>query len=182
MWVLLPILACGAPEPVLPVTAPTRAAVEAVGERRAGQERRATRDAADGLRYVKPTGVYVDGPHLTGRSWEASREAIEAQLGPFKEQAVQSDGTTEVSFERGSVRVLDAKVVALLVPLPEPLRRTDALLAVGLAATTREYLAFTFEYRLINEQGFRRVRMMRTERDSEFVSRVELWRTTSVDR
>ena len=71
---------------------------------------------------------------------------------------------------------------AIEVPLPEPLRRTEALMVLGLPPVQDAYRAMTFEYRISNVHGFRRIRLFRAEREGETVNRVELWKFLNRER
>lgn len=126
--------------------------------------------------YVRPQGVHVDVEHLGGRSFREFRDVLADQLGTLQQttQLPGGDGV-EYRFERGTVRVLDDDIYMLLVPLPEPLRRTDALVLLGFPAQVDRYLTLHREYRLNNELGFRRIRLKRQSRDSELVTEVEAW-------
>jgi hypothetical protein len=65
------------------------------------------------------------------------------------------------------------------VPLPEPMRRSDAMAVLGLPPPTREYQAFSMEFRLLNQWGFRRIRFIRVEPGSEDIAKVQAWKFTA---
>jgi hypothetical protein len=181
--ILVLLTACD-PEPVLTaVEPPPTEAVEAVAQRRAAQEARVTPDAVDaGAAYRKPPGVYVDVPHLAGRSFEAAREDVQEQLGALKAQGPAPDGALEFTFERGKVRVVAGSIQMVEVVLPEPLRRSEALAVLGFAPVADTWRNFANEFRVANVQGFRRIRMVRTQRGAEEIARVECWKYTNQDR
>ena len=70
----------------------------------------------------------------------------------------------------------------LSVPLPEPLRRTDALELLGFPPQVDDTIVLHREYRLNHEWGFRRIRMMRLGQDNELVDKVEAWRWVPGER
>lgn len=126
--------------------------------------------------YALREGVYVDVQALGGRSLRAWRDVLGEQLGALRSttELPGADGV-EMSFERGTIRVADDRVYMLRVPLPEPLRRTDALERLGFPGIADRYVILHREYRLNNEFGFRRIRMKRQGADNELVTEVEAW-------
>ena len=62
------------------------------------------------------------------------------------------------------------------VPLPEPLRRSEALQSLGFPLFADRYLTFHREYRLNHQWEFRRIRLKREAPESEFITEVEAWR------
>ncbi|MDP2311595.1 MAG: hypothetical protein Q8P41_01715 [Pseudomonadota bacterium] len=179
MRLLAFLLACNDPEPVLrAVEAP--ASVEEVAERRAAAELRATPANIDAT-YEKPAGVYIDARHLGGRSYRSARAEVEQQLGAVIEEREVQGGAKEVVFERGTLRLAGDTIQMVDVPLPEPLRRTEALGVLGFPPATGEYQSLSLEFRLLNTWGFRRIRLYRTARGSEEIARVEAWRFSDGD-
>lgn len=154
--------------------------VRAVREDREAQARRATPAALEAA-YTRPEGVYVDARYLGGRRLAGVRGEVEAQLGALLEERELPAGQgIELRFQRGNLRVSDDGVIYLIdVPLPEPMRRGEALTALGFPVQlTREYNALTHEYRLTHAWGFRRLRFMRTAPGSEDIARVEAWKSS----
>ncbi|MFZ5479192.1 MAG: hypothetical protein ACOZNI_20680 [Myxococcota bacterium] len=178
---LLPlVLACAPDEPVLPAVqrAPT---VEEVKAKRSAEAIRASPAAVD-AGYVKPEGVHVDVRYLGGRGWDAVRGEVANQLGAVIEERPTPDGDTEVLLDRGTVRLRDGVILMVDVPLPAPVGRTEALRLLGFPPATREYEAFTFEYRLLNVWGFRRLVLHRAERGGEEIDRVTAWKRSPGER
>lgn len=173
------LLACADPEPVVRAVEPPRTAEE-VKARREAQERRVNPRAAEGP-YTKADGVYVDVRYFAGRRWDVVRGEAEKQLGAVLAESELPGGDREVRLERGTVRLRDGGIILLDVPLPEAMRRGEALAALGLPPTTDRWLALTLEFRLTNAWGFRRIRMERAGRDSEDVVRVEAWKVSPSD-
>ncbi|MDP6934660.1 MAG: hypothetical protein QGG40_17190 [Myxococcota bacterium] len=138
-----------------------------------GEPKSADRNAV----YTKPADVYVDVRHFGGRAYRASRDELALQLGPLQESTVIPNGDgQELTFERGLIRVLDDRIYMLRVALQEPMRRTQAMQALGFPAQSGRYLTLHREYRLNHEWSFRRIRLRREDRDSEYVNQVEAWR------
>ncbi len=168
------LFACNDPEPVLrAIEAPPT--VEEVAERRAASELRVTPANLDAT-YEKPAFVYVDARHLGGRSFRSARAEIEQQLGAVIEERPVSATTKEVVFERGTLRLVGDTIQMIEVPLPEAVRRTEALGQLGFPPATDEYQALALEFRLLNSWGFRRIRLFRVARGSEEIARVQAWR------
>lgn len=127
--------------------------------------------------YRRAEGVYVDVQYLAGKSWQAVRDEVNAQLGDVQEIAELDprDGR-EIRLERGFVREKEGRIYLVHVTLPRAMRRTAALHATGLPPQADDWHAFTHEYRLRWHGGFDRVRMGRIAADSEMVDWVEALR------
>jgi hypothetical protein len=179
VWTLL-LLACGDPEPVLQAVEPARTPAQ-VAEARAAAELRTTPRNAE-VTYTKAEGVYVDAFFLGGRRYDAVRAEIEHQLGALVEERPGEGKIVELLFERGTLRLHDGAVHMVEVPLPEPVRRTEALGLLGFPPAVQEYKSFALEFRLLNERGFRRIRLFRQERGSEDIVRVQAWKFADSDR
>ena len=85
------------------------------------------------------------------------------------------NGGRELTFDRGKLRLVDDRILRIYVPLEPPLRRTAALEATGFPPASGRYITLHREYRLNHEWGFRRVRLMRENRQSELVNAVDAW-------
>ncbi|RME21560.1 MAG: hypothetical protein D6798_17825 [Deltaproteobacteria bacterium] len=126
--------------------------------------------------YVRPPGVLVDVHALGGRSYREMRDVIGEQLGDLIEVVpLAGGGGQEMRFERGRLRVVEDRIYMVAVPLPSPMRRTDALVALGFPAQADRYVILHREYRLNNAWGFRRIRLKRVGPDTELVREVEAW-------
>lgn len=157
-------LGCMSGEPVLTGLSATPVAVEST-------------ESAELVAYTKPEHVLVDVPHVVGKSLDVARGDLEDQLGSV--QTVSELGAREgreIVFERGRVRELNGSIYQVYVELPRPMRRSEAMLAVGLPSQVREWLGVTLEWRTSWAHGMERIRMGREERDSEFVLWVEVRR------
>ncbi|MES2637967.1 MAG: hypothetical protein V4850_00730 [Myxococcota bacterium] len=174
MNLLLLLLACDGPEPVLrAVDVPET--VEQVAARRAAAELRVTPENIDAT-YVKPEGVYIDARHFGGRGYRSARAEVEQQLGAVIEEREAQAGAREIVFERGTLRLSGDTIQMIEVPLPEPVRRTEALGQLGFPPATDEYQSLSLEFRLLNAWGFRRIRLIRVARGAEEITRVQVWR------
>jgi hypothetical protein len=178
------VAGCDPPAPVLRAVDPPRTA-EAVAERRAASELRASPSAVEAA-YVKAPGVYIDARYLGGRAYRAVRAEVEEQLGAVLEEQEPSgtpggEGVRSVVFERGTLRLAGDTIQMIEVPLPEPVRRTEALGMLGFPPATGHYLALSLEFRLTNTWGFRRIRFFRAARGSEDVTRVQVWKSSDGD-
>jgi hypothetical protein len=129
------------------------------------------------VHYKKSKAVYVDVRFLGGKPFLQVRDILTDQLGPLQgHQQIDSKAGESLEFLRGSVRVIKGTVAMLNIPLPEPLRRAEALEALGFPPYVGGYTIFHREYRLHHEWGFRRIRLKREDRRSERVIEVEAWR------
>ena len=188
MIVLLWSLACGSapvvsgvptPSTGSPQTSPSpdaRPTEAQVTERR---QRQALRASPENLiaTYKKPEGVYVDARYFGGRNYEMVRDQLVAQLGALQDSEDLQWQGQEMTFELGSVRVKDGEIYMIEIPLPEELRRTDALAVLGFPPAARDYTDLTHEYRLNNAWGFRRIRFLKVAPGSEMIRTVQLWKS-----
>ncbi len=172
MWISL-LLACTPDAPVVPAVQPPTA--QELTTRREEQQRKATPENLIAV-YKKPEGIYVDARYFGGKSYTSVRDQVTEQLGSLQDNQDLGDQGKELSFERGSLRVRDDRIYMIDVPLPEPLRRTEALAVVGFPAAVRDDTDLALEYRISNAWGFRRIRLIRAARGAEDISRVECWR------
>ena len=127
--------------------------------------------------YTKPEEVWVDIRYLCGQPLTAIRADLLDQLGPqLRIRELDSVRGREIQYERGRIRVLNGVVYMMSVPLNEPMYRRVAFERTGFPAFSGAAIQLSGEYRMNNEWDFRRIRMTRIERDSEFVNHVEAWR------
>jgi hypothetical protein len=129
-----------------------------------------------GSTYQKHPGVLVDIRHFGGKNYRQMRDRIDDQMGALLAiQDLDNGRGRELRFERGILRLSKNTIYMIRVPLPSPLRRSEALEKVGFPPFVGGYSGFHREYRLHNEWGFRRIRMKRENRRSERVTEVEAW-------
>lgn len=167
-------LGCGSDEPVI-TAVPTPISAEELTIQRYKQLEKAS--PVNLVRtYEKPAGIYVDVRYFGGKNYESVRDQLTEQLGAVQDTNELGDLGREVVFERGTLRVQGGEIYMIEIPLPEPLRRTEALGVLGFPPASRDYLSLTLEYRLTNVWGFRRIRFLRAERDSEDIVRVQAWK------
>jgi hypothetical protein len=127
--------------------------------------------------YEKSGAVYVDVRFLGGKPYLQVRDILTEQLGPLQgREAIDGKDGVSLEFLRGSVRIMKGTIAMLTIPLPKPMRRAEALEALGFPPYVGGYTIFHREYRLHHEWGFRRIRLKREDRRSERVIEVEAWR------
>jgi len=126
--------------------------------------------------YTTPAGVLLDMRYLGGASYSASRDVISQQLGSLVAVVdLPGEGGQLLTFPQATLKVEDDKIYMLSLTLPEPMRRSQALEALGFSPYVGRYVTLHREYRLNNTWGFRRIRMMRASTDSELVRSIEAW-------
>ncbi len=157
------------PSPAKPVTA------EQIAEKR---EADATRTSPRNLEvnYEKPDGVYIDVHFLGGRTVEQVAHVIVAQLGAGQGETDLLEGKREYRYERGTLTTVRGAIMVIDVPLPEPMRRSEAMAACGFMALVDKYLSFSREFRVTQFQDFRRVVLHRAEPGSEFIVRLTAYK------
>ncbi|MBM4391769.1 MAG: hypothetical protein FJ090_11660 [Deltaproteobacteria bacterium] len=173
MWVAL-LIACqtddapvvsGVPGGLSPTTP------EAVAEKRKAEEVRTSPRNLE-VNYEKPRGVYIDVHFLGGRTVDNVAHVIVDQLGTLQEDRDHLEGKHELVYERGTLTTVDGAILVIDVPLPEPLRRAEALATTGFNPLVDNYLSFTREFRVTQFMDFRRIVLKRAEPNGELVNRV----------
>ena len=126
--------------------------------------------------YQRPEGVLVDIRYLGGRRYSTNRDIIQEQLGDRVDvRALNAERGEELQFTRGAIRVFNDTIYMFSIPLQEPLRRHEALAAVGLPTIVDRYISLDREFRIHHEWGFRRIQLQRTAPDSELVDAITVW-------
>lgn len=171
MW-WLAIVACDN-TPVVSGVAPTD--VDKQTAEREAAEARTKPEAVEQI-YQKAPGVYVDVRFLSGRPYARIRDELAEQLGEQQSTRDLGELGEERGFTRGTVRVdVDGNIYMIEVPLPERVRRSEALAQVGLPVQVDRWQSLPLEFRLNNTFGLRRVIFTRATQDSEDVVRVQAW-------
>ena len=125
------LIACwGSDEPLVraidaPVVTP-----EQIEAKREAEELRASPRIME-VNYKKPEGVYIDVQFMGGRRVDNIRDILADQLGALVEQSELVDGKQTMKFERGELKIVDGAIAVINVPLPEPVRRTEAMALAG---------------------------------------------------
>ncbi len=177
MW-LAAIFACsGSDDPVVSaVPKPEPVTVEQVEAKRTREELRTSPRNLE-VNYSKPERVYIDLHFLGGRRWDNVREIVLDQLGALTEEAVDAQGRTVKRLERGTLTLGSESSIEILdVPLPEPMRRADAMIVCGFSGLADRYLALTREFRVTQFQGFRRIILHRVGPKEELVDRLTVYK------
>jgi hypothetical protein len=162
---------CDGSEPVLSGVKDVPS-VEQVEMKHKAEVLRASPKAIDAA-YAKAAGVYIDVRYFGGRDWDAVRDEVERQFGAVKAETPGVTGERVIELERGSIALRAGKIQTVIVPLPEPMRRSEALAALGFPAFVEKYNELSTEFRLTNQWGFRRITFVRASRGAEEVVRVE---------
>lgn len=138
-----------------------------------------TRDAPESelsAGYKRPDGVLVDVHYLAGRRYSTNRDIIQEQLGDrVAVQVLSAERGKEMQFTRGAVRIFNDTIYMFSVPLQHPLRRHEALAAIGLPTIVDRYVSLNREFRIHHEWGFRRIQLRRSESNSELVDAITVW-------
>jgi hypothetical protein len=171
LLVLLTLACTGADEPTIRAVTPPRPTVEDIAEKREREELRTSPRNLE-VNYEKPAGVYIDAQFFGGRRWENVRTIILEQFGTLEEQSTDARGHEVKRLERGTITLEDGEIDEVIVPLPEPMRRDQAMMACGFSGLADRYLSFTREYRVTQFQGFRRIILHRAAPGDDLVVKV----------
>lgn len=132
--------------------------------------------------YSKRDGVYVDVLYLGGLDWDNQQLALNTQLGELQQRTeLPMQQGIEYVYDRGTIYVYDGRIYRMDVPLPEHMRRSNALQLLGFPEYVDKYLITHREYILENEWNFRRIRMMRESKENELVTLVSAWKFNPQD-
>ena len=135
------------------------------------------------LIYKKAEGVYIDVFYLGGRSFTESRGILVEQLCDLEENTELPLGNGIVyRYRRGSIQVLEDEIYLLKIPLPESMRRSQSLQALGVPEQIDKYLITHREYRVENQWEFRRLRLKRENSQNELVTHFEAWKWVPNER
>ena len=126
--------------------------------------------------YEKDPGVQVDCVHLTGKPFDAARDAIGQQLGDIVAVEDLGDDGRLLRLQRGEVREFEGIVYQARFELEAPLRRGDALVAAGLRPQIDRWYGTHREWLVRWTQGFGRLRLGKHPTDPELVEWVECTR------
>lgn len=171
MWLALSLACAGADEPAVRAVRPPPPTVEEVTARREAEELRASPRNLE-VNYVKPPNVYIDVHFLGGRRWENVRDIVVEQLGALQEESTDRQGRELKRLERGILTLQDGEIDQIEVPLPEPMRRADAMIACGFSGLVDRYLSFSHEYRVTQFQGYRRIILHRVGKGDDLVDQL----------
>ncbi len=172
---------CGAGEPVLLGVQPEEEETQGADDRiwkRVVPESAYQEDPVQEVKaYARPEGVYVDVHWFGGRRYGDVADELVVQLGPLHERReLDASKGEELVYERGDVRVVRGVVYMLRVQLPEPLTRTEALLATGFSIYADHWRETHREFRLSHTFDFERFRLMRDREQEDRVVIVEAWK------
>lgn len=173
--VVMSVLGCTRNDPVLTGVpdAPLLQELPSAADQRAED---APEQAVVSAEYLQPEGVLVDIRYLGGRRYSTNRDIIQAQLGDRVDvRELSKERGQEVRFSRGSIRVFNDTIYMFSFPFPQPLRRHEALAAVGLPTIVDRYISLDREFRIHHEWDFRRIQLSRTAPDSELIDAITAW-------
>ncbi len=119
-------------------------------------------------------GLVLDAHALAGRSWSQVRDLAVEALGGIEGTEVRPDGSREIRLARGAIHTWEGKVLRIEVELPRPMRRSEALSALGISPAVRRWYAFSREFRARHHAGFELIVLRRAGRDAELVTRAVL--------
>ena len=118
----------------------------------------------------------IDIPFLKGKAIDQVKGLLTQQLGPLQEVIPLANPEEEIRrYERGEISLYEKNVYRVKVILPEAMRRSEALMHVGIPEQVDEYMVTHREYQLTNKFELRRIRMRRQNPDNELVTEIEVF-------
>ena len=78
-------------------------------------------------------------------------------------------------YENGEISLYEGIVYRVKVLFPYPMRRSEALLYVGIPEQVDKYLVTHNEYQLMNTFEMRRIRLRRDSKENELVTEIEVF-------
>ena len=171
---ILFLLSCRNTEPVISgIEEPLLENVSSAQEERQKEQKKQAQPSP----YEKREQIYIDINYLGGKNISVVQDIIQDQLGDFIQKQALSPKNGEVrKYENGLLRVLEGQIYMIKVQLPSPVRRSTALIQTGFPEQVDDYIDTHKEYQLLNEWGFRRIRMRRKNRTEELVKSIEAWK------
>ncbi|MSQ03095.1 MAG: hypothetical protein EXR71_14605 [Myxococcales bacterium] len=171
MWLAVLLSCTGADEPPVRAVRPPPPTVAEVAEKREREELRASPRNVE-VNYVKPPGVYIDVRFFGGRRWDNVRDLIVDQFGPLLAEEIDKQGREVKVLTRGTLTIDQGEIDEIMVPLPEPRRRPEAMMVCGFSGLSDRYLSFSAEFRVTQFQGYRRILLHRVSAGSELIDKV----------
>lgn len=177
MWSLVFLACTSTDEPVvraIPGETKPVTAEEIAQKREADAIRTSPRNLE--VNYQKPNGVYVDVHFLGGRQLDNVAHVIVDQLGAGQGVEDLLEGKREHRYERGTLTTVGGTIMVIDLPLPEPMRRSEAMVAAGFSSLVDKYLSFSREFRVTQFMDYRRIVLHRAEPGSEYVVRLTAYK------
>lgn len=118
----------------------------------------------------------IDIPYLKGKSIEQVKGILTQQLGPLQEVLPLANPEEEIRrYENGEISLYEGIVYRVKVLFPYPMRRSEALMYVGIPEQVDKYLVTHNEYQLTNTFEMRRIRLRRDNKENELVTEIEVF-------
>ncbi len=118
----------------------------------------------------------IDIPYLKGKSIEQLKGVLTQQLGSLQEVMPLANPEEEIRrYENGEISLYEGIVFRVKVIFPYPMRRSDALMYVGIPEQVDKYLVTHHEYQLMNTFEMRRIRLRRDSKENELVTEIEVF-------
>ena len=118
----------------------------------------------------------IDIPYLKGKSIEQVKGILTQQLGPLQEVLPLANPEEEIRrYENGEISLYEGIVYRVKVLFPYPMRRSEALMYVGIPEQVDKYLVTHNEYQLMNTFEMRRIRLRRDSKENELVTEIEVF-------
>ena len=118
----------------------------------------------------------IDIPYLKGKSIEQVKGILTQQLGPLQEVLPLANPEEEIRrYENGEISLYEGIVFRVKVIFPYPMRRSEALMYVGIPEQVDKYLVTHHEYQLMNTFEMRRIRLRRDSKENELVTEIEVF-------
>jgi hypothetical protein len=118
----------------------------------------------------------IDIPFLKGKSIDQVKGILTQQLGSLQEVLTLANPEEEIRrYENGEVSLYEGLIYRIKVIFPYAMRRSDALMYVGIPEQVDKYLVTHREYQLMNTFEMRRIRLRRDSQDNELVTEIEVF-------
>ena len=118
----------------------------------------------------------IDIPFLRGKSIDQVKGILTQQLGPLQEVIPLANPEEEIrKYEQGEVSLYENNIYRVKVIFPYPMRRSEALMYVGIPEQVDNYMVTHREYQLTNTFEMRRIRLKRESQENELVTDIEVF-------
>jgi hypothetical protein len=127
--------------------------------------------------YVKPEGLHIDVPYLSGRRIaEIPPDVIEDQLGALLLRTELPEGEEHLQFEKVDLWTYDGRIYRIRKNLTHPLDIPTALGTSGFPLDIGRPIDATMEVRWNRSWNQRRISLIRTAEDHRLYGQIEVWR------
>jgi hypothetical protein len=128
-------------------------------------------------RYVKPGGLHVDIPYLSGRRLaDVPEDALLEQFGVEISRDLLPESEEHVVFEKLEIWLYDGRIYRIKKALAHPMDIPTALGTSGFPLDLGQPLEAANELRWMGEYSQKRIRLLKNKQDERLYDFIEVWK------